>query len=95
MQTIHLFPPSTSLLRQPIPLLHQLLQIVCHILLKMTNALCAESMRDGFSLPSVFGAITGVEETTLNGDEGVVVVAVPQVLVSYAMSGKCWIQCAQ
>lgn len=33
-------------------------------------------MGDGLSFPGVFGAVAGIEETSLNRDEGIVVVAV-------------------
>ena len=41
----------------------------------MTDAFRAESVGDSLSLAGVFCAVTGVEEASLNGDEGVVVIA--------------------
>ena len=78
MQTVHVRPRLTCTrgrIRYPIPLLDQLLQIVRHVLLELADALYAKGMRDGLSLASVFGTITGIEEAALDGDEGIVVIA--------------------
>ena len=63
-------------------MLHQHLQVFCDVLFKLANALGAEGMGDSLSFPRVFGAVTGVEEASLNGDEGVIVVAVESNLWS-------------
>ena len=57
-------------------MLHQHLQVVCDVLFELANALGAEGVGDSLSFPRVFGAVTRVEEASLNGDEGVIVVAV-------------------
>lgn len=44
-----------------------------HVLLELADGLGAECVRDSLALSSVFGAVTGVEETSLDRDEGIVV----------------------
>ena len=63
-------------------MLHQHLQVVCDVAFELANALGAEGVGDSLSFTGVFGAVTGVEEASLNGDEGVVVVAVESNLWS-------------
>ena len=55
---------------------YQLLQVACHILLELADALRAEGVGDSLPFTTVFGAISRVEETSLDGDEGIIVVAV-------------------
>ena len=59
-----------------VPLFHQLPQVGCHILLELADALGAEGVGDSFSFARVFGAVARVEQASLNGDEGIIVVAV-------------------
>ena len=61
--------------RYAVPLLDELLEVVVHVLLELADGLGAEGMRDGFALSGVFGAVTGIEETALDGDECIVVLA--------------------
>ena len=61
-------------------MLYQLLQIACHILFELADTLGAEGVGDGLSFAGVFGSVTGVEDASLNGDEGVIVVAVKMCL---------------
>ena len=61
-------------------MLDQLLQVACHILLELTDALRAEGMGDSLSFTRVFGAVTRGEDASLNGDKGVVIVAVKACL---------------
>ena len=63
-------------------MLHEQLQVGCDILFELANALGAEGVGDGLSFTRVFGAVTGIEEASLNGDEGVIVVAVESNLWS-------------
>ena len=63
-------------------MLHKQLEVVCDILFELANALGAEGVGDSLSFTRVFGAVTGVEEASLNGDEGVIVVAVESNLWS-------------
>lgn len=46
-----------------------------HVLLKLRDRLGAKGVGDGFSFASMFGTITGIEETTLDGDKGIIVLA--------------------
>jgi len=46
-----------------------------HVLLELADRLCAEGVRNCLALASVLGAVAGVEETALDGDEGVIVFA--------------------
>lgn len=55
---------------------YQLLQVACHILLELADALRAEGVGDRLPLSGVLSAVTRVEETSLDGDEGIIVVAV-------------------
>lgn len=61
-------------------MLDQLLQVVCHVLLELADALRAENVRDSLAFAGMFGAIARVEEASLNGDEGVIIVAVKPCL---------------
>ena len=63
-------------------MLHQHLQVVCDVLFELADALGAEGVGDSLSFTRVFGSVTGVEEASLNGDEGVIVVAVESNLWS-------------
>ena len=56
-------------------MLDKLLQTEGNVLLELSNTLDAEGMRDGLALSSVFDAVSGIEDTALNGDKGIVVVA--------------------
>lgn len=64
---------------------HQHLQIARDILLELANALGAEGVGDSLSFTGVFRAVTCVEEASLNGDEGVIVVAMVKCL------GQLWL----
>lgn len=46
------------------------------VLLELANALRAEGMRYGLSLAGVLGTVSCVEEATLDGDKGIIVVSV-------------------
>lgn len=46
-----------------------------HVLLKLSNRLGAEGVGNSFSFAGMFGSITGIEETALDGDKGIVVLA--------------------
>ena len=63
-------------------MLHQHLQVVCDVLFELANTFGAEGVGNSLSFARVFGAVTGVEEASLNGDEGVIVVAVESNLWS-------------
>ena len=78
MQTVHFNPFSisfTNSITSAVPLLDQLRERVLDIRLELGDALRAKGVRDRLTLTSVLGAITGVEEASLDGDEGVVVLA--------------------
>lgn len=85
MQTIHirvLLTCPCGTLRYPVPLFDQLLQIVCYVLLELADAFGAESVRDSLPLSCVLSSISGVEETSLDRDEGIVIVTVKDSPVS-------------
>ena len=46
-----------------------------HVLLKLSDALCAECMGDGLALAGMLDSVASVEEATLDADKGVVVLA--------------------
>lgn len=46
-----------------------------HVLLELSNALCAKSMRDGLSLPCMFCSVPCVEQAAGNADKGVIILA--------------------
>jgi len=56
----------------------------------LPDALGAEGMRHRFSFASMFGAVARVEEAALDGDEGIVVVAVAPAIISYFLGWKWW-----
>jgi hypothetical protein len=53
---------------------------VVHVLFELADALGAEGVGDGLALAGVLCAVSSVEQTTLDGDEGIVVVTV-----------ECWL----
>lgn len=63
------------MLAELVPLGGEHFQVVVDILLELTNALRAESVRDGLALASVLGTVSGVEEAALNRHESVIVLA--------------------
>ena len=63
MQRIELIISTVGLLAPPIPLRYKLLEVVVDVLLKLTNTLCAEGMRNRLAFASVFSAISCIEET--------------------------------
>lgn len=42
------------------------------ILFELANGLGAEGVRDGLALTSVFDTVAGIEETTTDGDKGII-----------------------
>ena len=76
MQAVHIdiFGPGLrSSIRPAVPLLDQLFEIVLHVGFELCDALDAECVGDGLAFAGVLGAITGIEEAALDGDEGVVI----------------------
>nr|POF12806.1 hypothetical protein CFP56_09957 [Quercus suber] len=73
MQRIKLVEAALGLLGQPIPLRRQLFEVVVDVLLELPDAFRGEGMRDGLAFARVLVAVAGVEDATLDGDEGVVV----------------------
>ena len=69
-----------------IPLFDQLLQVVCHVLLELRNRFCTKGMRNRFAFPRVFCTITCIEQTPVDGDEGVIVITVSSASASICMS---------
>lgn len=72
MEAIDLGKASMSVGRERVPLLDEELEVVVHVDFELTNALSREGMRDGLPLSSVLYSVSGVEETSLNGNEGIV-----------------------
>ena len=64
-------------------MLDQFLKIVGHVLLELGNGFDAESVRDSFAFPRVFGAITGIEEAAVDGNEGIVILAEERDIYKY------------
>lgn len=54
----------------------QLFEVVVHVLLELADGLGAEGVGHGLALAGVLRAVAGVEEAALDGDEGVVVLAI-------------------
>ena len=80
MQSIELVESSICLFTPRIPLCGQLVEVVVDILLELADVLRAEGVRDGLALSRVLLAIAGVEEATLDGDEGIVVIAAGETI---------------
>lgn len=57
------------------PLSDQLLQAGLNERLELRDRLGAECMRDGLPFTSMLGSVTGVEEATADGYEGIIVIA--------------------
>jgi hypothetical protein len=49
-----------------------------HVLLELSDALCAKSMRDSLSLSRVFCSVSCVEQSAGNADKGVVILALQE-----------------
>nr|GFD58426.1 hypothetical protein [Tanacetum cinerariifolium] len=64
--------PSACLLIDPVPALRQQLEVVVNVLLKLADGLGTERVRDRLALAGMLGAISRVEEASLDGDKGVV-----------------------
>jgi hypothetical protein len=73
VQAVHTVVAVASLLAELVPLGGEHLEVVVHILLKLTNALRAKGVRDGLALASVLGAVSCVEETALDRHKSVIV----------------------
>ena len=46
-----------------------------HVLLELSDALCAECMGDGLALAGMLNSVASVEEAALDANKGVVVLA--------------------
>lgn len=66
-----------------IPLLNEFRQVVVHVGFELGYVFRGEGVGYCLSLTSVFCSIAGVEETSLDGDEGIVVVAVQRGLSAF------------
>jgi hypothetical protein len=55
-----------------VPLLDEGFQVVVDVGLELGDGLGGEGMRDDFAFTCMFGSVAGVEESALDGDEGVV-----------------------
>ena len=64
---------SWSFTRQLVPLFSEFFQIVVHVRLELTNALRAEGMRHYLAFAGMFCSVAGIEKTTRDGDEGIIV----------------------
>ena len=51
-----------------------------HVWLELTNALRTEGVRYNLALASMLCTVAGIEKTTLDGDEGIVVLAKARLL---------------
>lgn len=58
-----------------IPLFDEQVEVLVHIGFELRDALCGEGVRNGLALAGVLYSVSGVEETALNRDEGIVEVA--------------------
>ena len=52
------------------------MQVVGHVLFELTNTFLAERMRHCLAFACMLCSIPRIEEATLDGDEGIVVVAI-------------------
>lgn len=69
--------------RDSVPLPHKFGEVVIHVRFKLSYVLGGEGVRDGFPLASVLCSIASVEKTSLDGDEGIVVItAADQLLLA-------------
>ena len=66
-----------------VPLLDEDLSIDVNVLLELADGFGAEGVRDGLSLAGVFFTVPGVEETTTDGDEGIVEVTIVLLAISH------------
>ena len=80
VQAVHAVEAAAGLLAELVPLRGEHLEVVVHVLFELADALGAEGVGDGLALAGVLCAVSGVEQTTLDGDEGIVVVTV-----------ECWL----
>lgn len=57
------------------------------VLFELANALSTEGVRNGLAFSGVFGAVARVEEATLDGNKGIVVVA--RTVLAAAFADEC------
>lgn len=67
---------ALGLTGEVIPLFNKQGEVVVHIGLELYNAFRREGMGNGLSLSCMFDTISCVEETTLDGDKYVIVIAI-------------------
>ena len=94
MQTVHLDPFAVSVsdrVTLAIPLLDQFCERVLDVGFELSDALRTEGVRDGFALSRVLGAVTRVEEASLDGDEGVVVFTGDPAAPERLVGGFLWL----
>jgi hypothetical protein len=72
VKTVNLGVLSVGVLRKGVPLLHEHVQILVHIGFELRDALRGKGVGDSLSLSSMLGSVSRVEETALDGDEGIV-----------------------
>lgn len=57
-------------------MLDEQFEVAVDVLFELADGFGGEGVRDGFALAGVFGAVAGIEQAALDGDEGVVVFTV-------------------
>ena len=83
MQCVKVVVSTFGLFGPRVPLCGQLLEVVVDVLFELADVLGAKGVGDGFAFASMLGAVAGVEEAALDGDEAVVVVS-----VEFSLSGR-------
>ena len=78
MEGVETIVSAFGLLAPCVPLFRQLFEVVVDVLFELADALRAEGVGDGLSLSRVLVTISRVEETSFDGDEGVVVISAIQ-----------------
>jgi len=76
MEAIDLSKTAVGILRKCVPLLHEKVQVLVHVGFEQRDVLRGECVGDRLALSGMLSSVPCVEETSLDGDEGIVEVAV-------------------
>jgi hypothetical protein len=72
VQAINLGELPLGIVGNGVPLSDEDLKVLVHVDLELADGFGGECMRDGLAFASVLSAIAGIEETALDGNEGIV-----------------------
>lgn len=75
VQAVDLGVATVGVVGERVPLLDEEFEVLVHVDFELGDALGGEGVGDGLALSGVLYSVSCVEETALDGDKGIVVVA--------------------